>query len=322
MTGIDDDLEALLRSVLTERADDVPPDPLLVERVRARAARERPARVAGWALAGTAAAATVWLVAHALGAPAPAPGPAGPGVVEQRTTGTTAPPGRVPLTPGTFSASPDHPGGCDTFARGVPSTPEPPPSGATTTSPGASAPSSSAGAPAGSASPSTLGPGGLYQQMSWSGVSPAVEAVHWDLESVLDGRRFGGYDKDDSGRSVTVYVVRGPDSAAAVAIARGCARPGVPITIGYVDRSFDQLQGVGDALASTLPDAVKAVAFDNGPAAPERFQWWVDVRRNRVCVFVEAEPDAAARHELWVRYGDAVELWVMASRTLITAETS
>lgn len=319
------DIEDLLRSVLAERADDVPPDPTLAHQVRARAAGERPARVARWVTAGVVAVLVTWLVAQGLHPASGSGGPAGPGIGVSATGSTAVPRGRVPLTPGTWSASPDHPGGCDTFARGVPSTPEPPPSGSTsilTGTAGSGSPPFSSALP-GPASPSSWGPAGLENTIGWSDVPPAVEAVHWDLEKVLDGLRFGGYEKDDSGRSITVYVVRGPSSAAAAAVARGCARPDVPITVRYVDRGYDQLRGLGSSLSATLPADVRKLLIPEAVSpAMGGFEWAIDVRRNRLCLFATAVPTPSMKHELWVRYGDAVELWVQGSRTLVAPDAS
>src|SRR4051812_15759776 len=120
------DVEDLLRRVLAERADDVPPDPGLADRVRAQAGRGQPIRVLRWGTVGAVAAAAVIaviLLVQGVTAASRQPGPAG----EVRPSDTSSlPSGTVPLTPGTWSATPHYPGGCGTFSREAPSTPDPP----------------------------------------------------------------------------------------------------------------------------------------------------------------------------------------------------
>jgi hypothetical protein len=133
--------------------------------------------------------------------------------------------------------------------------------------------------------------------------TPAVEAVVADLAEVMDGSRFGGESVDSSGSSLTVYVVRGSTEAAARAAALGCARPDVPITVQPVSRSRDQLEGLYATMDESLPGSVVPYLI--------MFRWEVSLQRNRVTVTLDLPSlTPQMRHDLWVRYGDAIDVWL------------
>jgi len=336
------DLEPLLRRVLAERAADVELQPGLVQRVQAGAGagpetRRRPG-AARWGVVALATAATctaVVLAVQALTAgpattvPATVPTavttavttatvpvsplievPAWPSPSSPGTTTTVPPfaPGPIPLTPGGVTASPDRTRGCGTFATAQPSTPEPAPSPTgedTATRPP-------------HASPSASGDGRPGDPYAWIALSPppAVVATMSDLDRVLDGIRFGGYVVDADGRSLTVLVVSGPSSTTAEALARSCARADAPLHVRYVVRGRDLLTGVEQTLAASLPPILAPLVAASGARGGVPFTG-IDVGRNRLVLYLSGTLTAGMKKDLWVRYGDAVEVWLADSRTLV-----
>jgi hypothetical protein len=139
--------------------------------------------------------------------------------------------------------------------------------------------------------------------------SPAVEAVRADLEQVMDGHRFGGLTVDPAGTSLTAYVVGGSTEAAARAAVSSCARPNVPITLRTVTRSADQLDGLYATMDRSLPDSVVPYLLIS--------RWSLTPQRNRVTITLELPAlTPAMRHDLWVRYGDAVDVWLYQRNVL------
>lgn len=342
------DVEELVRAVLHERAADVDDGDAaagLAERARRAGGRSPVRRTVATGVAAAAAVVVVLAVHLITDASGPSSlAPAAPGGLPGRGPATTVssgwpfasvatltstsvgvtrspfPPGRVPLTSQAAAPlTPSHPQGCRGFPPATPSTPEPgPDAGSASAGPSAgagaaSAPPASGSAPSGS--PSATSPGDPF---AWIALSPppAVVAVSEDLDQVLDGIRFGGQSIDPpDGRSITVYVVTGPTARAAAAVAAGCARPDVPVRIRYVARGADALTGVGETLDRSLPASVRPLAVDDGGG---RWLSGTDARRNRLCLYLDHGPvTGPMKRDLWIRYGDAVELWLLDSRTLL-----
>jgi hypothetical protein len=311
------EIEDLLRAEPAQRAYDVTWDPDLARRVPTGTSPRRPGRLARSLLVAAAVVAVISAAAVVLRA--------GPGAVHARpepsATGLSSVPAALPSgsdLPSSSSVPTSRP-----FATGAASGPRPqfspgrvPLTGAPTTyrlpyQQGCAAmPTRHPATAAGDGLDPIPSPGPTNPQGSVEHApTPDVEAVRADLEEVIDGHRFGGLTVDRSGTSITVYVVRGSTEADARAAAASCARPTVPITLKTATRSLDQLEGLNATLDRSLPGSVVPFLLIS--------RWEISLERNRVTVTLELDAlTAQMRHDLWVRYGDAVDVWLYRREVL------